>query len=129
MPLATIEVRMRYSREQELALIDAVHVAMMKGIKTPEWDRNIRLVAHEPHRFATPPGHGERYTIVTIDMFTGRSLDAKRALYREIVANLQPLGIPAEEVVVLLHETSRDNFGIRGGVPASEVDLGFNVNV
>jgi hypothetical protein len=39
------------------------------------------------------------------------------------------LGIPASEVKVLLREIPRENFGVRGGVPASEIDLGFEVNV
>ena len=129
MPLATIEVRMQYSRELEIGIIDAVHTAMMEGIKIPDWDKNIRLVVHEPHRFATPPGHGDRYTLISIDLFEGRSLNAKKALYRAIIKNLEQFGIPASEIKVLLRETSRDNFGIRGGVPASEVDLGFDVNV
>lgn len=129
MPLTTIEVRMQYSSEQEIAIIDAVHAAMIEGIKIPEHDKIIRLIVHETHRFATPPGHGERYTLVSIDMFEGRSLNAKRALYRAIINNLEPLGIPASEIFVLLRETTRDNFGIRGGIPASEVDLGFEIKV
>ena len=129
MPLATIEVRRQYTREQEIAIIEAVHTAMVEGIRIPERDKNIRLIVHEPHRFATPPGHGERYTIISIDLFEGRSLNAKRTLYRAIIKRLEPLGIPDSEIFILLRETTRDNFGIRGGVPASEVDLGFEVNV
>jgi hypothetical protein len=30
---------------------------------------------------------------------------------------------------VLLRESGADNWGIRGGVPASQVDLGFKVDV
>jgi hypothetical protein len=40
-------------------VIDAVHAALMEGIKTPAWDRTIRLVVREPHRFAKPPGKDE----------------------------------------------------------------------
>lgn len=129
MPLATVEVRTKYSPQQEIAIIDAVHAAMVEGIKIPEWDKNVRLIAHEPHRFAVPPGYGERYALISIDLFVGRSLDAKRALYRAIAARLEPLGIPPREVKVLLREIPRENFGVRGGVPASEIDLGFEVNV
>ena len=129
MPLATIEVRTKYSDKQEVEIINAVHAAMIEGIKIPDWDKNIRLVVYEPHRFATPSGHGERYTLISIDLFVGRSLNAKRALYRAIVEHLAPFGIPANEIKVLLRETTRDNFGVRGGIPASEVDLGFEVNV
>jgi phenylpyruvate tautomerase PptA (4-oxalocrotonate tautomerase family) len=129
MPNVTIEVRKRYTREQEEAIIDAVHAALMEGIKTPEWDRTIRLVVHEPHRFATPPKKDERYTLVDVDLFSGRSLEAKKALYRALVRNLGALGIPADHVKVLLRESAAQNWGIRGGVPASEVDLGFKVDV
>ena len=129
MPNVTIEVRKRYTREQEEAMINAVHEALMEGIKTPEWDRTIRLVVHEPHRFATPPAKDERYTLVDVDLFSGRSLEAKKALYRAVVRNLGKFAIPADHIKVLLRESAAENWGIRGGVPASEVDLGFKVDV
>lgn len=129
MPLATIEVRRHYSRDEEIAMIDAVHTAMIEGLKILEWDKNIRLFVHEAHRFATPPGKSDRYTLVSIDLFAGRSLDAKRALYRAIIQKLAPFEIPADEIKIVLREIPRDNFGIRGGVPASEVELGFDINV
>ena len=129
MPNVTIEVRKQYSPQEEEQIIAAVHAALMEGLKTPEWDKTIRLVAHAPHRFATPPGRGERYTLVDIDLFSGRSLEAKRTLYRALVRNLGILGIPADHIKVLLRESGAENWGIRGGVPASEVDLGFKVDV
>jgi phenylpyruvate tautomerase PptA (4-oxalocrotonate tautomerase family) len=129
MPNVTIEVRKCYTKDQEQAIIDAVHAALMAGIKTPAWDRTIRLVVHEPHRFATPPDKDERYTLVDIDLFPGRSLDAKKALYRAIVDQLEKFGIPADHIKVLLRESAAQNWGVRGGLPASEVDLGFKVDV
>jgi phenylpyruvate tautomerase PptA (4-oxalocrotonate tautomerase family) len=126
MPNATIEVRRRYSPEEEAGIIDAVHAAMMEGLKIPEGDKTIRLVVHEPHRF---PHESEWYTLVDVDLFCGRSLGAKKALYQAIVRNLEPFGIPPDRVKILLRESTAENWGIRGGVPASEVDLGFEVNV
>lgn len=129
MPNAVIEVRRRTSAEEEAKLIDAVHAAIMEGLRTPEWDRTIRLVVHEPHRFASPPGRDERYTLVEVDLFSGRSLEAKKRLYQAIVRNLGALGIPADHVKILLRESPPENWGVRGGVPASEIDLGFKVDV
>jgi phenylpyruvate tautomerase PptA (4-oxalocrotonate tautomerase family) len=129
MPAAIIEVRRAYSREEEVQLIEAVHAAMMEGLKIPEWDKNVRLVVHEPHRFTSPPDKGDRYTLISIDLFEGRSIEAKRALYKAVVERLEVLHIPRDHVKVLLRETARENWGVRGGVPASEVDLGFEVNV
>ena len=35
MPNATIEVRRQYTRAEEAGIIDAVHAAMMEGLKIP----------------------------------------------------------------------------------------------
>jgi phenylpyruvate tautomerase PptA (4-oxalocrotonate tautomerase family) len=129
MPNVTIEVRRQYSPTEEEDIIAGVHTALMEGLKTPEWDKTIRLVTYEPHRFAVPPGGGDRFTLIDIDLFSGRSLEAKRALYQALVRNLGKLGIPSDHIKVLLRESGAENWGIRGGVPASEVDLGFKVNV
>jgi phenylpyruvate tautomerase PptA (4-oxalocrotonate tautomerase family) len=91
----------------------------------------VRLVCHEPHRFACPPGLAapERFTLISIDAFAGRSLDAKRALYAATVANLARVGIPKDHVKVLLREIPRENWGIRGGQAACDVELGFKIDV
>ena len=129
MPNAQIEIRRRYTPGQEEGIIHAVHSAMVEGLKIPERDKTVRLVVHEPHRFPAPLGKNDRYTLINIDLFSGRSLAAKRPLYRAIVRNLEPFGIPSDHVKVLLRESPSENWGIRGGVPASEVDLGYDVNV
>jgi phenylpyruvate tautomerase PptA (4-oxalocrotonate tautomerase family) len=129
MPNVTIEVRRKYTASEEESIITVVHAALMEGLKSPEWDKTIRLVTHEPHRFAVPPGRSDRYTLIDIDLFSGRSLEAKRALYQALVRNLGKLGIPPDHIKVLLRESGAENWGIRGGIPASEVDLGFKVDV
>jgi phenylpyruvate tautomerase PptA (4-oxalocrotonate tautomerase family) len=129
MPTVTIEVRHKYTTEEEVAIIDALHRAMIEGIKTPEWDKNIRLIIHEPHRFASPPGKSDRYALVTFDMFSGRSIEAKRALYSAIVRNLSELGIQPSDLLINLREHPPENWGVQGGKPASEVDIGFKINV
>ena len=131
MPSSIIEVRARYSQEQEVALLNAVHNALMLAFKIPEHDKNIRLVVHEPHRFACPPdlSHPEAYTVVTISAFAGRSLDAKRSLYRSIVEQFSALGIPPDHVLILLHELARENWGIRSGQAACDIEVGFKIDV
>jgi phenylpyruvate tautomerase PptA (4-oxalocrotonate tautomerase family) len=128
-PNATIEIRRRYSREDEEGMIDAVHAAMVEGLKIPKSDKTVRLLVHEPHRFPTPPGRDDRYTLVDIDLIAGRSLEAKKALYGALVRNLDPFGIPGDHIKVLLRESPAENWGVRGGVPASEIELGYEVNV
>lgn len=131
MPSVLIEVRRQYTREQETALIEAVHAALREAFRILPGDRNVRLVVHEPHRFACPPDRGQPdlYTHISIDAFAGRSLDAKRDLYKGIVRNLESLGIPRDHVKILLREIPRENWGIRGGQAGCDVELGYKIDV
>jgi phenylpyruvate tautomerase PptA (4-oxalocrotonate tautomerase family) len=131
MPSVLIEVRRQYTEEQEIALIEAVHLALREAFKIPPGDKNVRLLAHEPHRFACPPDRQkpEFYTHISIDAFAGRSLEAKRNLYQAIVANLEPFGIPKDHVKIMLREIPKENWGIRGGQAGCDVELGFKIEV
>ena len=131
MPSVLIEVRQQFPREKELQIIDAVHAALQSAFRIPAVDKNVRLLVHEPHRFACPPDRcrPELYTHISIDAFSGRSFEAKRTLYAHIVENLEKAGIPRDHVKILLRELPRENWGLGGGKPGSEVDLGFKVEV
>src|ERR1700686_3772182 len=111
------------------AVIDAVHSALREALKIPEWDRTLRLIEDPASHFAGPPGRGEKFTLVEVTMFSGRSMDPKRALYRDIVRNLAALGVPSLDIKIALIETPPENWGLRGGMPASEIDLGFKSDV
>ena len=131
MPHAQIDVRRQWTPDEEASLIDAVHGALVSAFRIPPNDKHIRLVVHEPHRFATPPGlvDDEFATIVHVDAFAGRSIDAKRALYREIVDRFGTLGIAPACVSITVRDIPVENWGIRGGQAACDIELGFDVNV
>ncbi|HKE92742.1 MAG TPA: tautomerase family protein [Povalibacter sp.] len=131
MPSVLIETRREYSAEHESAIMEAVHAALRAAFMIRPDDRNVRLLAHRPHRFQCPPGKAtpEAYTHISIDAIAGRSVDAKRNLYQAIVANLEPLGIPRDHVKILVRDIPTSNWGIRGGQAACDVDLGFRVDV
>lgn len=131
MPSTQVEVRRTYAPETEAAILDAVHESLVAAFAIPVEDKHVRLVVHEPHRFAVPPtlSSPEAYTLVVVDCFAGRSVGAKRALYREVSRRLGVLGIPADHITVIVRDIETANWGIRGGQAACDVDLGFDVNV
>jgi phenylpyruvate tautomerase PptA (4-oxalocrotonate tautomerase family) len=128
MPIVKIEVCRTRPPQQVSALIDAVYQAQLVALKLPEDDKQIRYVEHKPEHFPVPPGKTQNYTIVEFQLFPGRSLDAKRKLYEGVVRRFGELGIQPSDIIIVLHEPPLENWGIRG-LPASEVDLGFNLNV
>jgi len=57
-------------------------------------------------------------------------LRAKKELYKAIADNLaQNMRIDGNDIVIVIHEPPLENWGVRGGKPASEVDLSFNIEV
>jgi len=129
MPLAKIEVRKSRPADQITDMIEAVYQAQLESLQVPEGDRQIRYFEYKPEHFAVPPGKTENYTLVEITLFLGRSLEAKRNLYKSIVRRFGDLGIDPTDIIIVLNEPPLDNWGIKGGLPASEVDIGFKLNV
>jgi phenylpyruvate tautomerase PptA (4-oxalocrotonate tautomerase family) len=128
MPLVKVSLLKGRSIEEKKALLDAIHAALLDAFKIPENDRNQRIFEFEPENFDIPEEKTSNYTMIEIDVFPGRSLDAKRKLYQKIVQNLNEQ-IQPNDILVVLKEPPLDNWGVRGGMPASEIDLGFKLDV
>ncbi len=54
-------------------------------------------------------GGEAKYTLIRIDLSSGRSFEAKKALYQAIVRNLEPLGILGDHIKIILRGTPADN--------------------
>jgi phenylpyruvate tautomerase PptA (4-oxalocrotonate tautomerase family) len=131
MALARIELLEGRTREEKRALVEAVRAALSEALKTPHEDPVVRLAEYPREQFSLPypDRHSDRYALVEVTMFAGRAMDAKRRLYDAIVRRLTALNVPANDVLIVLHEPPMENWGVDGGTPASEVDVGFKVDV
>jgi phenylpyruvate tautomerase PptA (4-oxalocrotonate tautomerase family) len=118
-----------WAKGQEATIIESVQNALLASLKIPDYDRDVVLDLYDEVSRIVPTGRSERYARIEIILFSGRSLEAKKTLYRTIVANLSALDVPAEEIKIILIEVPADNWGLRGGLPASEIDLGFRIDV
>ncbi len=130
MPHVRIEVREGRSASEKEALLGSVNSALVEALKIPEHNRIQRLYELLAEDFKVSPNRtGNMVTLIEVTIFPGRSYDVKRALYQALVRNLGELGGPQTDVSAVLREPPMENWGIRGGVPANEVDLGFKVEV
>jgi len=118
-----------WARGSEKKIIEAVQEALLSSLKLPDYDRDVVLDLYDADTRIVPTGRSDRYTRIEIMMFSGRSMDAKRLLYKSLVARLSELGVPENEIKIVLLEVPAENWGLRGGLPASEIDLGFKVDV
>jgi phenylpyruvate tautomerase PptA (4-oxalocrotonate tautomerase family) len=129
MPLVKIETRRWMTPEIKQAALDAVHEALVIAFKVPDHDRNQRIIEYAPEDFEGSSGRGKCFTIITIDAFAGRSLEAKRKLYQELAARLGVAGIPPTDLIVVVHDVPIENWGMRGGQAACDIDMGFKIQV
>lgn len=130
MPLVKIEIRKGKTREYKKAILDGVHDALVQAIKIPDYDRFQRIYELDEANFEIPETKTDNVTLIEITMFKGRSIQSKKELYKAINDNLsQNPGIDGNEITIILHEPPLENWGVRGGKPASEVDLGFDIKV
>jgi phenylpyruvate tautomerase PptA (4-oxalocrotonate tautomerase family) len=129
MPLVRIEILEGRSVDERQQLLQAVHEALVEAFEIPDDDRTQRIAEHERANFEIPPGSSDRFTLIEIAAFPGRSRTAKAALYEAIVRRLGDLGTDAADVSIVVQEPPMENWGVRGGLPADEVDFGYRLDV
>jgi|SRR5271170_278786 len=131
MALARIEILEGRTREQTRGMVDAVRAALSEALKAPAEDPAVRLTEYPREHFSLPypDRHSERFTLVEVTMFAGRSMETKRRLYDAILRRLAAFDVRSDDLLIVLHEPAMENWGLDGGKPASEVDVGFEVDI
>ncbi|MDH6310343.1 phenylpyruvate tautomerase PptA (4-oxalocrotonate tautomerase family) [Dysgonomonas sp. PFB1-18] len=126
MPTVKVELREGRSIETLLKLRDAVTDAVVESLQLPDDDRNIRIIEYKPEFFQMK---APCEILIEISLFKGRTKATKKKLYKNIVDGLDTINIEKEKIMIFLNEQPAENWGVRGGLPADEVDLGFKVDV
>ena len=112
-------------------LSDAIHACVVEALRFPTDKRAHRFFPMERSDFYIPSGQGrtDRYTIIEISMFEGRSIEAKKQLIRLLFERIDSeVGISAQDVEVTITETPMHNWGFRG-LPGDEITLTYKVDV
>lgn len=125
-PLTKIEVIQGKALDYKNAILKGVHEALINVLGVPSSEIQQRLYELPFNNFEYPPDKSMNTTIIEITMFQGRSLKLKRELYQAIVYNLtKKPGIDVNDVTIVILEPPLENWGIRGGKPANEIDFDF----
>ncbi len=115
MPLVKIEIIKGKSLEYKKTVLDAVHVALENAIQIENWDRFQRLYEIEDDLFERSESKTDKFTVIEITMFPGRTKEQKSKLYKEIVKELnQRLGIEPTDIFIVINEPANENWGLAG---------------
>jgi len=110
-------------------LSDVIHSCVIDALQYPEDKRAHRFVPLDPDNFYFPAGRTERYTIIEISMFEGRTVETKKHLIRLLMERIHSeFGIALQDIEITISETPKHNWGIRG-LPGDEVGLNYKVEI
>lgn len=129
MPVVTISIFKGYSVEFKNNIHDAIHSSIVAAFQIPGSDFNQKMHEYDKNNWKIPPGKSDNFIHIEVFIFPGRTKETKKKLYKGIIANLENIGIKKDDVIISLIEVPRQNWAIRGGIPADEVDLGYKTNI
>lgn len=124
MPFVRITANFELGESKE-TLSNEFHRIMVEVAHTIEHARLI-VFDEKPGSFFQPYNTAGNYVMVEITFFPGRSLETKRRLYRAIAELMKRYGVPPDNCRIVLVEVHRENWSIRQGRAACDVDLGFD---
>jgi phenylpyruvate tautomerase PptA (4-oxalocrotonate tautomerase family) len=108
---------------------DAIHACIVEALKFPPDKRAHRFFHLERGDFYYPASASDKYTIIEISMFEGRSVETKkqlmRLLFQRVCAAADRM---SNEIEITITETPRHNWGLRG-LPGDEIGLPYRVEV
>ncbi len=121
MPLVRVSLREGKSASYLAAIGESVHGAMVETINVPPDDRFQIFTEHSPEALVYDPGYlgikrSDDLVVMQITLNAGRTLEAKRALYRALAERLaKDPGLRKEDVLVNLVEVPKENWSFGNG--------------
>lgn len=129
MPIVRIEDPVNRPTATRREVIETTYRCLKQTFGVSDEELQARYKHYHEEYFRTP-GDKSEYLQVNITVFKGRTLETKRKLYKELSNALaELLTIAPSSVLILLDEHDAENWGTRGGIPASEIDFGYSINV
>lgn len=108
-------------------LSEVLHTAAVDVLGLPPDKRFHRFHPMDPEDFPVPPGRSERYTIIEVRLFAGRTVATKKAFYARLFNDFaEHLWIGAVDLEIALVETPRHDWAMRG-LPGDELELAYEV--
>jgi phenylpyruvate tautomerase PptA (4-oxalocrotonate tautomerase family) len=112
-------------------LSDAIHSCVVEALQFPLDKRAHRFFPMDRADFFIPGGQDrtDRYTIIEISLFEGRTVAARKELIRLLFERINAaVQISPADIEITITETPRHNWGFRGR-PGDEIGLNYTVEV
>lgn len=121
-----------YGRKEKLlpikrALSDVIHTCTMQVLGLPAEKRHHRFFPLDAEDFIYPADRSAAYTIIEVNLMSGRSMATRKRLVQTLFAQLhEQLDIAPQDVEITLVESPPCNWGFRG-LHGDEAILNYKV--
>jgi phenylpyruvate tautomerase PptA (4-oxalocrotonate tautomerase family) len=122
MPLVRVSLRRGKPAAYRKAILDGIYRAMISAFDVPQEDRFMVITEHDEPDFSTSNNYlgitrSDDVILIQITANNTRTVDQKKAFYRQIVENLKAdPGVRPEDVVINLVEVLKENWSFGNGV-------------
>jgi len=111
-------------------LSDVIHGCMQSVLGIPEDKRAHRFVPLNNEDFYYPVDRTDAYTVIEINLMTGRKQETQKALIKAIFQSIESeLNIAPIDIEITIKEQEPYQWGFRGMTGDEAKDLKYKVNV
>ena len=130
MPTAKIYGLRKVMDPVKIALSDAIHECVAEALQFPPEKRLQRFFPMDEADFHFGSvDRTEKYTIIEIAMFEGRSVDTIKSLINLLYEKVpQATGIPRSDIDIMISELPKHAWGLQGAI-GDEQSLGYSVAI
>ncbi|MEK4251823.1 tautomerase family protein [Paenibacillus sp. FSL W7-1287] len=108
---------------------EAIHSCIVEAFEYPVERKFQRFFNLEREDFIYSKDRTERYMIIEISIFEGRSVEAKKRLIHLLFERVcNAMKIDKNDLEITIFETPKHNWGIRG-LPGDELQLNYKVKI
>lgn len=111
-------------------LSDVIHGCMQEVLGMPEDKRAQRFIPMEREDFFYPGGRSDAYTVIEINMMTGRQIETQKQLIHRLFEEIEnQLSIDPVDIEITIKEQAPHHWGFRGMTGDEAKDLKYKVDV
>lgn len=111
-------------------LSNVIHGCMQSVLGMPEDKRAHKFVALEREDFYYPGGRSDAYTVIEINMMSGRKPETQKALIKSLFRELEAqVSLAPVDIEITIKEQQPYQWGFRGMTGDEANDLKYKVNV
>lgn len=115
MPLVKVNMLKGKTKEYKKTVLDCIHSGLMEAIGINDWDRFQRIDEYESEDFETAPSKTDKFMIIEITLFPGRSSEMKEKAIQLITEKLSSaLVIEPTDIFIIFVEPPLENWGMGG---------------